>query len=232
MNATSKIRMVSSMATRHVLAELISRFEAASPLPVELVSIGGVDAAKRVKAGEAFDVVVLAANVIDDLIAAGHLVAGSRVDLVTSPVALAVRAGASHPDISSAEGVKRAVLAARTVGYSTGPSGTYLAQLFAGWDPTGDIKSRIVIAPPGVPVATLVARGDVELGFQQLSELLGVDGIDVVGMLPAAIQMVTTFSGGVGSAATHPDAARGLLAFMASPAATEIKERFGMGAAA
>lgn len=218
------------MATRHVLAELIALFEATTPhIRVRLESMGGVDAAKRVKAGEAFDVIVLASNVIDDLTAAGHVVAGSRVDLVASPIAVAVRVGASRPDIGSADAVKRAVRAARTVGYSTGPSGTYLATLFERWDP--DFGRRVVVAPPGVPVASLVARGDVELGFQQLSELLGVEGIEVVGPLPPEIQMTTIFSGGIASASTQREAAREVLSFMAAPAVTDTKRNHGMDAA-
>jgi molybdate transport system substrate-binding protein len=219
------------MATRHLLADLASRFEAQSPHRVLLESVGGVDAAKRVTAGEAVDAVVLAREAIDDLIAAGRIIAGSRVDLVASAIAVAVRAGAPQPDISTTEAIKHAVLTARSVGYSTGPSGTHLARIFAAWDDTGALKERIVVAPPGVPVASLVARGDIELGFQQLSELMGGDGIDVVGLLPPPAQMVTTFSGGVALASAWPDAVRELLQFMAAPSVTEVKRRYGMDAA-
>src|SRR5688572_19971766 len=121
------------MATRRLLAELTARFEARSSTKVAVESIGGVDAAKRVRAGEAFDVVVLAGDVIDQLSTEGRIIAGTRVDIAASPVAVAVRAGARHPDISSAGAVRDAVLAAATIGYSTGPSGTYLAKLFDRW---------------------------------------------------------------------------------------------------
>jgi molybdate transport system substrate-binding protein len=217
------------MATRHVLAELITGFESTSRHRVALESVGGVDAAKRVRAGEAFDAVVLAREVIDDLIAAGFL-NGPRIDIASSGIAVAVRAGSPHPDISSPEAVQRAVLAARTVGYSTGPSGSYLAQLFTRWDPGEEMKRRIVIAPPGVPVGSLVAAGDVELGFQQLSELISLSGIEVVGLLPAGIQLTTTFSGGVACTSTQPDATRSLLEFMAGPDVIEVKRRQGMEA--
>lgn len=220
------LRVISSMATRHLLAALIGEFEAASAARVVLESVGGVDAAKRVRAGESFDVVVLASDVIDALAASGHLVAGSRADIAASPIAVAVRAGAVRPDLSSADAVRRAVTAARRVGYSTGPSGTHLAKIFSGWD--AGLQERSVVAPPGVPVATLVARGDVELGFQQLSELLGVDGIDVVGLLPVELQAITIFSGGVASASSDAPAARSLLAFLASPARAEARRRHGM----
>jgi molybdate transport system substrate-binding protein len=217
------------MAGRKLLGDLISKFEATAEHRVSLETVGGVDAAKRVRAGEPLDVVVLAREVIDELIGAARIAPGSRVDIWVSAIGVAVRAGAARPDIGSAAGVKAAVLAARRVGYSTGPSGQYLAKLFASWDADGRLKDRINVAPPGVPVASLVARGDIDLAFQQLSEL-GDEGIEVVGPLPPEIQLLTTFSGGVALSSTQPDAARELLAFFGSPALRDIKQAHGMDA--
>ncbi len=218
------------MATKAVLGDLVRAYAARSGQDVVIESVGGVDAAKRVQAGEPFDVVVLARDAIDRLLAGGHLVAGSEVDVVVSGVAAAVRQGAPRPDIGSEDALRRAVLAASTIGYSTGPSGVQLSRLFTRWGIIEQIGDRIVIAPPGVPVGRLVARGEVELGFQQHAELLHLDGIDVLGPLPAAIQIVTTFSGAVGARAAQPEAARALLEFLESPAAGDAKRRHGMEA--
>ena len=228
----SPIRIISSMATKQVLADLIALYRQAHPdTVIELESVGGVDAAKRVQAGEAFDIVALASNAVAQLTTDGKVVAGSTVDVVRSGVALAVRRGAPHPDIGSEAAVKQAVLAARTLGYSTGPSGVQLAKLFERWGIAEQIKDRIVTAPPGVPVGSLVAQGEVELGFQQLSELMSLEGIDVLGPLPAEIQIITTFSAGLATASTQPDAVRALLAFLVSPATGPTKQRNGMEAA-
>jgi molybdate transport system substrate-binding protein len=222
------IRGISSMATRQLLAELLAAYQQSSGTDVAMESVGGVDAAKRVQADEAFDLVVLASDAIDKLIAAGKVVAGSKVDLVHSGVAIAVKAGAPRPDIGTEEALKRAVLAAPSIGYSTGPSGTALLKLFERWGIAADVQPRTVQAPAGVPVGSLVAKGEVALGFQQLSELMHLPGIDVIGGMPAAVPITTTFSAGVCTASRQGEAVRRLLDFMASPEAAEAKRRNGM----
>ena len=222
------LKLISSMATREVLTELAARFERDTNQKVATEAAGGVDVAKRVQNGEAVDIVVLASNAIDKLIADGKVLAGSRVDLVRSGVSIAVRAGAARPDVSSEDAVKRAVLSAKTVSYSTGPSGVYLEKMFARWGILEDIRARIVVPPPGKPVGSLVAEGTVELGFQQSSELINLAGIDVLGPLPPAIQTITIFSGGVAASSAHADSARAVLKFMASPGAADAKQRHGM----
>lgn len=234
----NSLKLVSSMATRHLLADLVSAFSdvidrgadlvrSAEPA-IEVISIGGVEAAKRVAAGEPFDGVVLASGAIDRLITQGHVLAGSRVDIVTSPMAVAVRMGGSRPAIDTEDAVRQAVASASTIGYSTGPSGDHLMALFDRWGIAADVKDRLVQARPGIPVASLVAGGEAALGFQQLSELMNVDGVEVVGLLPAAIQGTTTFSGGIAQVSDQAERVREVLAFMASPAVAEIKRQNGM----
>jgi molybdate transport system substrate-binding protein len=216
------------MATASLLADIARAYERETGTAVAIESVGGVDAAKRVQAGEAFDVVVLASDAIDKLVAAGKVVDGSKADVARSGVAVAVRAGAPRPSIDSEDAVRAAVRRARTLGYSTGPSGVALAKLFERWGVADEIKPRIVTAPPGIPVGSLVAKGEVELGFQQLSELLHVEGIAVVGPLPPSVQIVTRFSAGICASSRQRDAARAFIDFIVSPSAEQAKRQQGM----
>ena len=220
------------MATKPLLADLVALYQAQAPgVQVRVESVGGVDAAKRVQAGEAFDGVVLASEAIDKLVASGHALAGSRADLVRSGVAVAVPAGQPVPDISTEAALKAAILAAPTLGYSTGPSGVQLAKQFEAWGIAEAIAPRMVQAQPGVPVGALVAQGQVALGFQQLSEMLGVQGITIVGGLPRAVEIITTFSGAVAATCGQPDAMRALLAFWQLPVCDALKRQHGMAPA-
>ncbi len=222
-------RLISSMATKPLLADLAALYKAHAPqVEILIESVGGVDAAKRVAAGEAFDGVVLASKAIDQLIAGGHVLAGSRADLVHSGVAVSVPAGAPVPDISTEQALKAAILAAPSLGYSTGPSGVQLAKQFEAWGIAEQIAPRTVQAQPGVPVGSLVAKGEVALGFQQLSEMMGVPGITIVGGLPKAVEIITTFSGSVAARCPQPDALRAMLAFWQSKACDALKRQHGM----
>lgn len=228
MTALTAIRGVSSMATRRMLVECAEMYGKATRQRVDVTCVGGVEAVQRVRAGEPFDFVVLAEDVIAALAAERYVQADTRIDLARSDIAIAVAHGAPHPDIASGAAVRAAVLSARTIGYSTGPSGTYVVRLFDEWGIARTIAPRLTQAPPGVPVAALIARGDVELGFQQLSELAHEPGVDVVGPLPPDIQSTTTFAGAVGVGAEQPDAAQAFLAWLASAACDLAKRRHGM----
>jgi molybdate transport system substrate-binding protein len=219
---------ISSMATRQVLAELAAAYERKSGQPVAIESVGGVDAARRVQEGEAFDIVVLASDALGHLASTGRVDPSSQVGLARSGVAIAVAAGRPHPDVSTEAALREAVLNVRSIGYSTGPSGAYLTRLFERWGIAENIASRIVQAPPGVPVGALVARGDVALGFQQLSELIHLPGIDVVGAMPPAIQITTIFAASICTATKQREAAQALLSFLTSHEADYAKSANGM----
>lgn len=222
-----QIQLVSSMAAKSFLADIAVQYERETGRRIALSAMGGVEVIRRIRAGEPADAVVLSAEQIDQLLAEGRLVAGSRTDLVKSGIAVAVRKDvAPRPDIGSEPAVREAVLSAKSVGYSTGPSGVYLERLLAQWDAESKVKR--VQAPPGVPVGDLVARGEAEIGFQQLSELIHVPGIAVLGPLPPALQLFTIFSGGVSVTSASAEAARAALAYMASPAAAQAKRRNGL----
>jgi molybdate transport system substrate-binding protein len=216
------------MATRGLMDELSQRYSQVTGVPVSFLATGGVDAARRVLDGEVFDVVVLASDAIDKLIDAGKADPSRRVDLVRSGVGVAVRAGAERPDVSTGDALRDAVLAVPRIGYSTGPSGVALIRRFERWGIADRIRDRLVQAPPGVPVGSLLARGEVDLGFQQMSELIGIDGIQLLGPLPDEVQIQTIFSAIPGPGSTQPDAVGALLAFMTSSDSVEAKRRHGM----
>lgn len=224
------LKIISSMATKDVLQFLAHDFKTLESSNVVVESIGGVNVNRRVRAGEVFDLVVLAADAIDQLIEEGHVRAGSRVDFVSSGIVAAVKSGTKLIDIGSQEALKQAILGAKTISYSTGPSGVYLEKLFTQWGIAEQVKPRLVIAPPGVPVGSLLANGEAELGFQQLSELISLPGISLLGPLPPEIQLVTTFSAGIASSADQVDTAKRFLEFIVSKDTVATKVRAGMNA--
>ena len=219
------------MATRQLLSELAGSFEQSAPWKIEIESIGGVDAARQVRDGKSIDVVVLASNVMEKLESEGWIVTGTRSGAARSGVAIGVRSGLPRPAIASEDDVKQAVLGAGKISYSSGPSGDHLKRLFEKWNIAELIADRTVEAKPGIPVGRLVARGEADLGFQQLSEFLDVDGIDIVGPLPADIQTITVFTAGVSTRSAHPDGARAFVAHLISPETEAVKKKLGMEAA-
>jgi molybdate transport system substrate-binding protein len=228
MSQAADVKVMASAALREAYLELVPQFERATEHKVATTWAGTVDMMKRLSGGEVFDLVIMAGPSIDELTKLGKIVPGSRVDLAKSGVGAAVRAGAPKPDIGSAEALKRAMLAAKSIAYSTGPSGVYLAGLFQRMGIADEIKSKIKIAPPGMPVGEMVARGEAEIGFQQVSELLPVAGIDFIGPLSADVQQITVFAGGIHAGATQPDAAKALVKFITSPQAVPVIKKKGM----
>jgi molybdate transport system substrate-binding protein len=186
----------------------------------------------RLARGEIADVVILDGGAADELVKKGLVRSGSKVDLALSQVGMVVRAGAAVPDIGSVEAFRRTLLAATSIGYSDSGSGTYLSTtLFPKLGLADQIagKSRKVRGPPsGEPVAAVVARGEVEIGFQQVSELIHVPGVTFVGALPAELQPGFVFAGAITTAAKQPEAARALIRFLASPDAADTLVKAGL----
>ncbi len=222
------IRMLSSMATRQLLADLAERAMADTGVSIMAQAGGGVDVARRVREGEACDIVVLASDAIERLIDEGLLEQNTRSDLVRSEVAIAVRAGDPHPAVGTEHELRQAVLNAASIAWSTGPSGVYLGQLLERWGIKDALAGRIHQAPPGVPVASLLAKGQATLGFQQLSEMIDAPGIDVLGTLPPAIAHITVFSAAIHVRSASGEAARAVLASFAAADQQSLIRRHGM----
>jgi molybdate transport system substrate-binding protein len=224
----AEVKLIGSAAVKEVVLDLVPAFEKASGHKVTTIWAGTEAITKRVSGGEVVDIVLIAAPNVDRLIAEGKLVAGSRTDVTKSGIGVAVRAGLPKPDISSGEAVKNAVLAAKSVAYSSGPSGFYLADLFKRMGIADQIKDKVKQTPSGVQVGEVVARGEADLGFQQVSELLHLKGIQYLGPLPADIQHITVFSAGLHRAAPEPDAAKALVRFLTAPEAGPVIRKTGM----
>ncbi len=200
---------------KSVLRELVPAFERASAGKVDVAWGATNGLLQELNAGAAADLAILTAEAIDALIGRGKVAAGGRVDLARSGIGVAVRRGAAKPDIGSPEALKRALLAAKSVAHSkAGMSGIYFPTVLERLGIAEAMKAKIVLPDPGTPVGDLVARGDAELGIQQISELLPVAGVEIVGPLPDPLQKITTFSAGVLASAKEPDAAAALLRFL------------------
>jgi molybdate transport system substrate-binding protein len=182
----------------------------------------------RLERGEPADVLIMVGYALDDLIKQGKVIADSRIDLVKSPIGIAVKSGAPKPDISSADAVKRALLAAKSVAYSDSASGVYVStemfQKLGIADAMKDKARKI----PATPVAEIVARGEAEIGFQQISEMLTIPGVDIVGQLPGELQKITVYSAGIAGVSKEPDAGKALIKFLASPEARDVIVRSGL----
>ena len=224
--SAAEIKVMAVNAVKGALTELAADFEKSSGHKVT-IAWGGTEAiTKRVTDGEAADIVLIAAPNIERLIAGGRLRAGSRADFARVGVGVAVRAGLPKPDISSGEAVKSAVLAAKSVAYSTGPSGFYLVEMFRKMGIADQIKDKVKQPSSGTQIAEMLARGDADLGFQQVSELLHAKGIDYLGPLPADIQNITIYAAALHNA--EPDAAKALLDFLTAPGAATSVRKIGL----
>jgi molybdate transport system substrate-binding protein len=220
-----QVKVMLSAAFKEAYLELVPQFERATGHKVESLWVPSVQMMSRLKGGEIVDLVILSAAALEELRKAGLV--SERTDLARSGIGVAVKSGARKPDLSSGEAVKRAVLAAKGIAYSTGPSGIYLIKLFERMGIAEAVQSKVKQVQ-GEPAGGVVARGEAEIAFQQVSELLPVPGIDFVGPLPADIQQITVFSAGLHAAAKQPDAARALVKFLTAPAAAPVIRKKGM----
>jgi len=228
MAGTAVIKILSTQATEDTYRELVPQFEQATGLKVTTVFTGTLNAQKRLADGESYDMIIMAGPAIDAQIEAGKALAGSRVDLAKSGVALGVPKGAPKPDIGSVAALKKTILAAKSIGYSTGPSGVYMVSLFDKLGVADQVKGKLKQTSSGVFVGDLIAKREVEIGFQQVSEIATFPGVDFVGPLPAEVQQTTVFSSAIIAGAKQAEAAKALVKFLTTPQAAEAFKKRGM----
>lgn len=226
------ITVLSVSAVKEIVVELLPQFEKTSGHKVSIVWSGSENVKKRVDAGETYDLVIVGAPLIDGYVKAGKMQPGSRVDFVKSGIGVAVKAGAPKPDIGSAAALKNALLAAKSVAYSTGASGVHIQSLIEKFGISEQMKTKSIQAGSGQRVGDFVAKGEAQIGFQQISELLHEKGIDYVGPLSADTQKITVYSSGIHSGAKQTGAAKALQAFLTAPAHAAVVKKNGMDPAA
>lgn len=220
------MKVLCTNGVKSIMLDLVPVFERGSATKVVITWGSANGLLKELETGAGGDLAILTAEAIEDLIKRGKVVAGSRVDLARSGIGVAVRKGAPKPDIGSPDALRRALLAAKSVAHSkTGMSGIYFPTVLARLGIADEMKPKIVTPEPGTPVGEVVAKGGAEIGVQQISELLPVAGIEIVGPLPAALQRITIFSAGVLTAAKEPEAARALVQFVATASRPLLKDK-------
>jgi len=224
----AEIKVASTQATQEAYQELVAQFEKATGHKVTTFFSGTLNVSKRLATGEPHDLIIMSGPAIDEQIKLGKAIAGSRVDFASSGTGMAVRKGAAKPDVSSPDALRKTLLAAKSIGYSTGPSGVYMLSVFEKMGIADQVKGKLKQTPSGVFAGTLIATGETEVGFQQISELVHFDGIDYVGPLPGNFQRMTMFSAAIHSGAKQADAARALVKFITAPAAAPVIKKHGL----
>jgi molybdate transport system substrate-binding protein len=224
----AEIKVLSSIATKEAYLELVPQFEKSTGYKVSTTWSGTTAIMQKMTAGETYDLVFISSTEMEQLIKQGKIVAGSRVDLAKSGIGIAIRKGAPKPDVRTADALKQALLAAKTVGYTSGPSGVYMAGLIERMGIAAEIKPKHRTVPSGGTVGTIVATGEAEIGFQQVSELVHIPGIDFIGPLPSEVQCITVFATGVHTGATQTDASKALQKFLTTPAAVAVMQKHGL----
>ena len=226
--SAAEIRVIGSPGFREAYTDLLPGFERSAGHRVTTVWAGVNETAKRVADGEMADIVILPAAQIDDLIRQGKLAPETRVDVAKSRIGVAIRMGAPKIDAASSDGIRKALIAAKSIAYSSGPSGVHMADVIQKWGLADQLKAKTRISPPNTPVGVMIARGDAEIGFQQVSELVRIKGIDYLGPLPADIDEITVFSAAMHRNALAPDAAKALVKYLSAPEAAPAILKTGM----
>lgn len=224
----AEIKVISTQATEEAYKELVALFEKATGHKVTTFYSGTINVAKRLADGEPYDLVIMSAPAIDEQTKLGKVAAGSKVDFAKSGTGLAVKKGAPKPDIATTDAFKTTLLNAKSIGYSTGPSGVYLLTVFDKLGIASEVKPKLKQTPSGVFVGTLIANGEAEIGFQQIPELIHFAGIDYVGPLPGDLQRMTMFSTGIHTAAKQTEEAKALVKFLTAPAAAPVIRKHGL----
>lgn len=227
----STITVLSSLATREAYLELVPQFEKTTGHKVETTWAGTVVIMKRMADGDVFDLVISSNASIGDLAKQNKIVAGSATNLAKTGIGIGARKGTTKPDIGTADAFKRAMLNAKSIGLSTGPSGVYLEKLFEKLGIADAVKPKIKQIPSGGTVATLLANGEADIGFQQISEIAHAEGVDYVGPLPPDLQLISVFTAGVHTGAKHPGEAQALVKFLTTPAGIAVMKKHGLEAA-
>ena len=222
------ITVLATPAIKEAYAELAPLFEKQTKHKVTTTWVGTAELARRLNEGAVFDAVICASNLLEELTDTGKVMAGSRSDVARSGVGVAVRAGSPKPQFGSEEALKKTLITAKAIGISTGPSGVYLNELFQRMGVLDQIKPKFKVPAPGGMVSELVAKGEADIGFQQVSELVNKQGVDFVGTLPDSLQKITLFSGGVHARSEQPDVARAFLRFIASAEHEPVLRKHGL----
>jgi molybdate transport system substrate-binding protein len=222
----TNLKILSGGAMRPLLAEAMPLFERAHGVKAEVRFALTSVLAKEIGEGVPFDIALLPRPELDVLAASCAIAPGTQTDIARSTVGLAVRQGAPKPDVATVEALKRTLLAARTIGYSDGPSGAYVADLLQRLGIAEETRPKIRLTSR--PVAELVAAGEAEVGMQQIVAILPVQGAELVGPLPSELQNVIVYAAGIAAAAANPDAAAAFIGFMATPEAVRIIRAKGL----
>ncbi len=226
--SAAEIKVIGSPGFREAYTDLLPGFEKSTGHRVTTVWGGVNEIAKRVADGEVADIVILPLAQINDLIGKGKLASETRVDVAKSGIGVAIRAGAPKIDAASSDGIRKALIAAKSIAYSSGPSGVHMAEVIKSWGLADQLKSKTKISPPNTPVGVMIARGDADIGFQQVSELIRITGIDYLGQLPEDINEITVFSAAIHRNAASPDAAKALVKYLSAPEAASTIRKSGM----